>query len=151
MRTFWVKWSIRGHPQRTSAIFRGGGGTQLQTFADSRGGGVSGMQTSAFLKKMAEHIPHNFFLQFVLLRKRYTLAAEMFGVGDFWLEIRVCNYQILFHPWYPRTFEGFFIKMKQKNKKIRKVQNGRLEKNLVFQNRQFSKIFCQNFKDWSLD
>jgi hypothetical protein len=24
----------------------------------------------------------------VLLRKRYTLAAEMFGVGDFWLEIQ---------------------------------------------------------------
>ena len=29
------------------------------------------------------------FLQFVLLRKRYTLVAEMFGVGDFCLEIRV--------------------------------------------------------------
>ena len=43
-----VKHLIRGRPQRTSAIFRGGGGTQLQTFADMRGGGVSGMQTSAF-------------------------------------------------------------------------------------------------------
>ena len=29
---------LRGRPQRTSAIFRGGGGTQLQTFANSRGG-----------------------------------------------------------------------------------------------------------------
>ena len=37
-----------------SAIFRGGGGTQLQTFADMRGGGVSGMQTSAFLEKVLE-------------------------------------------------------------------------------------------------
>ena len=46
--------SIRGRPQRTSAIFRGGGGTQLQTFADMRGGGVSGMQTSAFLEKVLE-------------------------------------------------------------------------------------------------
>ena len=44
----------RGRPQRTSAIFRGGGGTQLQTFADMRGGGVSGMQTSAFLEKVLE-------------------------------------------------------------------------------------------------
>ena len=39
---------LRGRPQRTSAAFRGGGGTQLQTFADMRGGGVPGMQTSAF-------------------------------------------------------------------------------------------------------
>ena len=30
--------AIRGRPQRTSAIFRGGGDTQLQTFADMRGG-----------------------------------------------------------------------------------------------------------------
>ena len=45
---------LRGRPQRTSAIFRGGGGTQLQTFADMRGGGVSGMQTSAFLEKVFE-------------------------------------------------------------------------------------------------
>ena len=53
---FWNRhkfWTImivgqRGRPQRTSAIFRGGGGTQLQTFADVRGGGVSGMQTSTF-------------------------------------------------------------------------------------------------------
>ena len=42
---------IRGRPQRTSATFRGGGGTQLQTLADIRGRGVSGMQTSASLKK----------------------------------------------------------------------------------------------------
>ena len=46
--------ALRGRPQRTSAIFRGGGGTQLQTFADMRGGGVSGMQTSAFLEKVLE-------------------------------------------------------------------------------------------------
>ena len=43
---------FRGRPQRTSATFRGGGGTQLQTFADVRGGGVSGIQTSAFFKKV---------------------------------------------------------------------------------------------------
>ena len=46
----------RGRPQRTSATFRGGGGTQLQTFADMRGGGVSGMQTSAFLEKVLESL-----------------------------------------------------------------------------------------------
>ena len=34
----------KGRPQ----FFGGVGGTQLQTFADMRGGGVSGMQTSAF-------------------------------------------------------------------------------------------------------
>ena len=45
---------VRGRPQRTSAIFRGGGGSRLQTFADMRGGGVSGMQTSAFLEKNLE-------------------------------------------------------------------------------------------------
>ena len=43
-----------------SAIFRGGGGTQLQTFADMRGGGVSGMQTSAFLEKVLEGVDHRF-------------------------------------------------------------------------------------------
>ena len=53
---------FRGRPQRTSAIFRGGGGTQLQTFADMRGGGVSGMQTSAFfLKTTGTNCLSNFF------------------------------------------------------------------------------------------
>ena len=33
-----------------------------------------------------------------------TLAAEMFGVGDFWLKIRVII-KVLSHPWYPRTFD----------------------------------------------
>ena len=49
-REFNMLYYIRGRPQRTAALFRWGGGTQLQTFVDSRGGGVSGMQTSAFFK-----------------------------------------------------------------------------------------------------
>ena len=57
--------TLRGRPQRTSAIFRGGGGTQLQTFADMRGGGVLGMQTSAFLEKVLEGLrsQKNFIFQ----------------------------------------------------------------------------------------
>ena len=32
----------------------------------------------------------------------------------------------------------------------KKIQNGRFFEMAVFQNRQFSKIFCENFKDWFL-
>ena len=49
--------AIRGRPQRTSAIFRGGGGSKLQTFADSRGGGVSGLQTSAIFENFQDTLP----------------------------------------------------------------------------------------------
>ena len=35
---------VRGRPQRTSAIFRGGGGTQLQTFADMKGEVLEGLR-----------------------------------------------------------------------------------------------------------
>ena len=50
---------------------------------------------------------------------------------------------------------GLFIEMKQKKKKIlkKKIQNGRLKKtgkNLIFQLRQFSIFFHENFMDWSL-
>ena len=49
--------SNRGRPQRTSAIFRGGGGSKMQTFADSRGGGVSGLQTSAIFENFQDTSP----------------------------------------------------------------------------------------------
>ena len=44
---------------------------------------------------------------------KLTLAAEMFGVGDFWLEIRVII-KILSHPWYPRTIGRFSNKWSKK-------------------------------------
>ena len=56
-------------------------------------------------------------------------AAEMFGVGDFWLEIMVII-KLLSHPWYPRTFDGFSKKWSKKIKK--KVQNGQLKKTEFF-------------------
>ena len=45
-----------------------------------------------------------------------------------------------------------FIGMKQKKIFLfkNKFQNGRLKKNWVFQNCQFSKCFRENFMDWSL-
>ena len=49
---------IIGRPQRTSAISKGGGGSTLQTFADSRGGGgVSGLQTSAIFENFQDTLP----------------------------------------------------------------------------------------------
>ena len=52
----------------------------------------------------------------------------------------------------PYKRAGFFTEMKQK-----KIQNGQLrkfillpQKNLIFQLRQFSIFFYENFTDWSL-
>jgi hypothetical protein len=86
-----------GRPQRTSALFRGGGGTQLQTFADFRGEESQECRRLHLKKNNQDTFPIKNVLQFVLLRKIYTLAAEMFGVDHFWLEIRVII-KILFHP-----------------------------------------------------
>ena len=68
----------------------------MQTFADSRGEKTQECRRLHLKKNNQDTFPIKNFLQFVLLRKRYTLAAEMFGVGDFWLEIRVII-KILFH------------------------------------------------------
>ena len=61
---------------------------------------------------------------------KLTLAAEMFGVGDFWLEIRVII-KILSHPWYPRTIGRFSNKWSKKFWK-KKIQNGQLKKTVLF-------------------
>ena len=45
---------------------------------------------------------------------------------------------------------GLFNKMKQKKIFKKKNQNGRLKKKAIFQLRQFSIFFCENFMDWSL-
>ena len=73
-----VSFLDRGRPQRTSASFRGEGGTQLQTFADMRGGGVSGMQTSALFKITSSHCLSKTqnFLPFVLLRKNISYKLK---------------------------------------------------------------------------
>ena len=71
-----------------------------------------------------------------------TLGAEMFGVGDFWLEIRVII-NILSHLWYPRTFDWFSWGWSKKSVFFEKKRNGRLKKNWVFQNHKFSKNFCE--------
>ena len=57
----------KGLPQRTSAIFRGGGGTQLQTFANFRGEGSQECRRMHFLKDNQDTFPIKNFLQFVLL------------------------------------------------------------------------------------
>ena len=45
---------------------------------------------------------------------------------------------------------GLFNKIKQKKIQKKKIQNGRLKKKIIFQLRQFSIFFCENFMDWSL-
>ena len=51
----------------------------------------------------------------------------------------------------PYKFGLIFMRMKQKKKFLKKkIQNGRFFKMAVFQNRQFSKIFRENFTDQSL-
>jgi hypothetical protein len=49
----------------------------------------------------------------------------MFGVGDFWLEIRVII-KILIQPCYPRTFDNFI------GDEAKKIQNGRPKKTEFF-------------------
>jgi hypothetical protein len=46
---------------------------------------------------------------------------------------------------------GLFNKMKQKKKKIRKKNESKWppKKKVIFQLRQFSIFFCENFMDWS--
>ena len=53
----------------------------------------------------------------------------MFGGSDFWLETRVI--------------------IKISKKMIPHIKPKVTQKNLVFQNRQFSIFFCENFMDWS--
>ena len=48
----------QSHPKRTSAFFRGEGGPNLATFADSRGLGVSEMQTSAIFEYITQGNVH---------------------------------------------------------------------------------------------
>ena len=61
----------------------------MQPFVDLRGGGVSRMQTSEFFKNITRtHSPWKISYNLCFLEKD-TLVAEMFGVGDFCLEIRV--------------------------------------------------------------
>ena len=62
---------------------------------------------------------------------KYTLAAEMFGVGDFWLETRVII-KILSHPWYRRTFDWFSWGWSKTFFFEKKVQNGQLKKTEFF-------------------
>ena len=63
------------------------------------------------------------------------LPAEMFGVTDFWHENQGCL------DWKIQKKIFFFEK---KNSKWP------TQKKHFFQLHQFSKIFCENFMDWSL-
>ena len=65
------------------------------------------------------------------------------------------------HIWLDQNFDPsllikklwpFYMRMKQKNFFFskKKISKWPTEKKLIFQNRQFSKIFRENFMDWSL-
>ena len=73
-----------------------------------------------------------------------TLPAEMFGGSDFWLETRVII----------KISKKMIPHMKPKVFFIRKKQNKNpkwpTQKKVIFQNRQFSIFFSENFMDWSL-
>ena len=75
---------------------------------------------------------------------KLTLAAEMFGVGDFWMEIRVII-KILSHPWYPRTFEMIFIEVEQKKKQFEKKSKMANSKKLSFSKSSILKSFLRKF------
>ena len=75
---------------------------------------------------------YGFFSSKINKNMIHTLGAEMFGMGDFWLETRIII-KILSHPWYPRTFDWFSCGWRKKNPK-------KNLKNWVFQNCQFSKM-----------
>ena len=65
------------------------------------------------------------------------------------------------HIWLDQNFDPslltkklwpFYMRMKQKNYFFfeKKISKWPTEKKLIFQNRQFSKFFHENFMDWSL-
>ena len=61
------------------------------------------------------------------------------------------NIKIFTHPFYRINLDlfswtGFFVFFWKK----KKIQNGRLKKECVFRNRQFSKFFRETFTYWSL-
>ena len=94
--------------------------------------------------------------------KTYDVKVMTFCVGDTlynvilrtprnFLETREKN-QNFDSSNLPYKFGLIFIKMKQNFFFFlkKKIQNGRFFKMAVFQNRQFSKFFRENFTDWSL-
>ena len=87
-----------------------------------------------------------------LLANCATLSAEMFGGSDFWLETRAIikiSKKMISHM-KPNVF---FIRKKQNNNfffEKKKNPKWPTQKKVIFQNRQFSIFFCENFMDWSL-
>ena len=73
---------------------------------------------------------------------------ECFGVGCFWHETMIII-KIESHLFYSIICVWFPWRWRKKMFFWKKNQNGRL-KNWFFHNRQFSILFCQNFRDWSL-
>ena len=79
--------SIRGRPQRTSAIFRGGGGSTLQTFADSRGEGSQDCRRLQFLKIFRIHCPFKFKISHLFTA--ITLSIKISSFFYLWLALFV--------------------------------------------------------------
>ena len=70
------------------------------------------------------------------------------GWCSFGLETRV-TIKISNHPCYPINVVWFSLGWSKKKKFEKKNSKWQTQKNNVFQNRQFSKNFCENFMDWT--
>ena len=78
-----------------------------------------------------------------------TLYNVILCIARNFLETRE-NVKILTHPFYHTNLDWFLWEWSKKNSKWPIFQNGRFFKMAVFQNRQFSKFFRENFTDRSL-
>ena len=87
---------------------------------------------------------HSYNIWFWFFKIYSTLAAEM---GGWFLAGNQGNHQNFVSSLISKNLWRIFIEMKQNFfflKKKSKMAD-------VFQNHQFSKSFCENFRDWSLD
>ena len=78
----------------------------------------------------------------------YTASWNVWG--EWFLAVNHHNHK----NWVPSILTHnlwlIFMGMKQKKSFLKKQKKMAKSKNWVFQNRQFSIIFCENFMDWSL-
>ena len=80
----------------------------------------------------------------------HTLYNAILRIARNFLETRE-NIKISAHPFYHINLDWFSWEWSKKKKiKKKKIQNGRFSKMAIFQNRQFSKFFRENFTDSSL-
>ena len=90
-----------------------------------------------------------YYLHFALEKIRNTLYNDILRIAKNLMETKE-NIKIEAHPFYHIICNWFSWGSRKTNFCKKKIQNGRFFKMAIFQNRQFSNFFCENFMDCSL-